>query len=184
MNSSSLLLGQVIQRKNRGHRANRHTGATVDALDGIDVELRDFIEAGTGIIVGRALLGVDAIYGTGINAGGVFRSDAGFGNDIGHGPPSPCQNLRYACSGEDSSACGGRINSALPVHMAAFEFGDLGAEVVAPLDQRTVVRDFLLRPLPGVGAEGRKFLYASLDRGQISVQLMEPRSPIHHAHPN
>ena len=55
------LLGQVIQRENRGHRADRHTGAAVDALDGIDVELRDFIEAGTAIIVGRALLGVDAI---------------------------------------------------------------------------------------------------------------------------
>jgi hypothetical protein len=32
---------------------------------------------------------VDAIYGTGVDAGGVFRSDAGFGNDIGHRPPPP-----------------------------------------------------------------------------------------------
>jgi hypothetical protein len=30
-------------------RAERHTGATVGALDGIDVELRDFIKAGTAI---------------------------------------------------------------------------------------------------------------------------------------
>ena len=51
------LLGQVIQRENRGHRADRHTGATVYALDGIDVELRDFIEAGTAILVGRVFLG-------------------------------------------------------------------------------------------------------------------------------
>jgi hypothetical protein len=46
--------------------------ATVDALGGIDVELRDFIEAGTAIIVGCALLGVDAIYGASIGAGGVL----------------------------------------------------------------------------------------------------------------
>ena len=68
--------------------------------------------------------------------------------------------------------------------MAAFEFGDLGADVGAPLDQQIVVRDFLLRPLPGVGAEGRKFLYASLDHGQLGVQLVELRGPIHGAHPN
>src|SRR6476660_3122736 len=81
------LLGQVIQRENRGHRADRHTGATVDALDGIDVELRDFIEAGTAIIIGSALLGVDAIYGAGIDAGGVLHPDAGLGNDVRHRPP-------------------------------------------------------------------------------------------------
>jgi hypothetical protein len=46
--------------------------------------------------------------------------------------------------------------------MAAFEFGNLGADVVAPLEQQIVARDFLLRPLSGVGAEGRKFLYAFL----------------------
>src|SRR5437773_8784870 len=81
------LLGQVIQRENRGHRADWHTGATVYALDGIDVELRDFIEDGTAIIVGRALLGVDAIYGAGIDAGGVLHPDAGLGNDVRHTPP-------------------------------------------------------------------------------------------------
>ena len=81
------LLGQVIQRENRGHWADRHTGSTVDALDGIDVELRDFIEVGTAIIVGRAFLWVDAIYGAGIDAGGVLYSDAGLGNDVRHRPP-------------------------------------------------------------------------------------------------
>src|SRR2546422_6893887 len=54
------LLRQILQRENRGHRADGHTGATVDAFDGVDVELRDFIEAGTAIIVRRALLRVDA----------------------------------------------------------------------------------------------------------------------------
>jgi len=63
--------------------------------------------------------------------------------------------------------------------MDAFELGNLGADVVAPLDQQIVVRDFLLRPLPGVGAEGRKILHASLDYGQLSVQPIELRGPIH-----
>jgi hypothetical protein len=90
------LLGQVVLRENGGHRADRHTGAAVDALDGIDVELRDFIEAGTAIIVGRALLGVDAIYGAGIDAGGVLHPDAGLGNDVRHRPP-PSSTL---CFGE------------------------------------------------------------------------------------
>ena len=51
------LLRQILQRENRGHRADGHTGATVDAFDGVDVELRDFIEAGTAILVGRVFLG-------------------------------------------------------------------------------------------------------------------------------
>jgi hypothetical protein len=81
------LLRQVLQRENRGHRADRHTGGTVYALDAIDVELRDFIEAGTAIIVGRVLLGVDAVYGAGIDAGGVLHPDAGLSNDVRHRPP-------------------------------------------------------------------------------------------------
>ena len=32
-----LLLGQVVQRKNRGDGADRHTGAAIDALHGINV---------------------------------------------------------------------------------------------------------------------------------------------------
>src|ERR1700694_27953 len=82
----------------RRHRANWHTGATVYALDGIDVELRDFIEAGTAIVVGHALLGVDAIYGAGIDAGGVLHPDAGLGNDVSH-RPSPLLP-KYAKQGE------------------------------------------------------------------------------------
>ena len=47
------LFGQVIQRKNRGDRADRHAGPTIDALYRIDVELRDLIEARTGVVVRR-----------------------------------------------------------------------------------------------------------------------------------
>jgi hypothetical protein len=32
---------------------------------------------------------VDAIYGAGIDAGGVFCPDARFGNNEGHKPPPP-----------------------------------------------------------------------------------------------
>jgi hypothetical protein len=32
---------------------------------------------------------VDAIYGTGVDAGGVFGPDAGFGNDKGYWSPPP-----------------------------------------------------------------------------------------------
>ena len=68
-----------------------------------------------------------------------------------------------------------------PVH--AFEFSNLGADVGATLDQQIVVRDFRLRPIPGVGAEGRKILHASLDYGQLSVQPIELRGPIHYCSP-
>src|SRR5262249_8936104 len=47
------------------------------------------VERGPAVVIGRVLLGVDAIYGTGVHASRVFRSDAGFGNDIGHRPPPP-----------------------------------------------------------------------------------------------
>src|SRR5437660_11605438 len=88
-----------------------------------------------------------------------------------------------ACSREDSSACGYCVHSVSPVRMAAFEFGNLRADVGAPLDQQIVVRDLLLRPLPGVGAEGRKFLDAFLDHGQLSVQLIELCGPLHYCSP-
>jgi hypothetical protein len=102
------LFRQVVQYENRGYRADWNTGATIDAFHRINVELGNTVECGTTVVVVRVLLGVDAVYGTGVNAGCVFRSDAGFGNDIGHRPPPPCQNLRYASSGEDSSVAEGR----------------------------------------------------------------------------
>ena len=80
------LLRQIVEDENCGHRANRNAGATIDAFHGINVELGNALEWWAAVVIGRVLLGVDAIYGTGVNAGGVFRSDAGFGNDIGHLP--------------------------------------------------------------------------------------------------
>src|SRR6266852_1390551 len=79
------LFGKVIQRKNRGDRTDWHAGPTIDAFHGINVELGDLIEARTAVIVSRVFLRVNAIYGAGIDASGVFCPNAGFGNDIGHG---------------------------------------------------------------------------------------------------
>ena len=83
-----------------------------------------------------------------------------------------------------SSACGQRSNSAPAARMEALELGDLGANVGAPLDQRTVARGLLLRPLPRVGAEGRELLQAPLDHGQLGVEPLELRGTIHGAHAN
>jgi len=66
------------------------------------LKLWNFVEALTAIVVGRAFLEVDAIYGTGVDAGGVLCPDAEFGNDIGHTPP-PLSHPRYASRKEDSS---------------------------------------------------------------------------------
>jgi hypothetical protein len=52
------LLQQIIQRKECRDRADRHAGPTIDALYGIDVELRNLIEARTGVVVPRVLLRV------------------------------------------------------------------------------------------------------------------------------
>jgi hypothetical protein len=49
------------------------------------------VECGAAVVMGRilVLLGVDAIYGTGVDAGGIFGPDAGFGNDKRHMSPPP-----------------------------------------------------------------------------------------------
>ena len=83
------LLRQVVQRENPGYRADRDARATIDAFHGINVELGNAVECWAAVVIGRVLLGVDAIYGAGVDAGSVFRSDSGFGNDIGHKPPPP-----------------------------------------------------------------------------------------------
>jgi len=54
----------------------------LDALDRIDVGLLNIVEGRGAIVVGRVLFGVDAIYGAGIDEGGVLHPDAGPGNDV------------------------------------------------------------------------------------------------------
>src|SRR5207249_1352852 len=81
------LLGQIVQRENRGDWADGYARAAINALHGVNVKLRDFLECWPAVVVGRVLLGVDAIYGAGIDAGGVLHPNAGLGNDIRHKPP-------------------------------------------------------------------------------------------------
>src|SRR6266478_5360636 len=78
------LLGQVVQREDRRNGTNRNAGAAVDALNRVDEELVYRIEPRPAVFVLRVLFRMDAIDRAGVHAGGVFRSDAGFGNDIRH----------------------------------------------------------------------------------------------------
>jgi hypothetical protein len=84
------LLGQVIDRKNRRDRTDRYASAAIDAFHRIDVELGDCIEPGTTVIIGCLFFWVNAIYGAGIDAGGVLYPDAGFRNDECHEAPPTC----------------------------------------------------------------------------------------------
>src|SRR5579864_5582059 len=83
------LLRQVVQRENGGYRADWDTSATIDAFHRINVELGNTVECGATVVISCVLLRVNAIYGTGVDTGGVFGSDAGLGNDIGHRLPLP-----------------------------------------------------------------------------------------------
>jgi len=70
------LLRQVVQCEDRGHRAHRYAGAAIDALHRVNIELGHIVECGPTVVIGRVLLGVDAIYRAGVDAGGILRSDA------------------------------------------------------------------------------------------------------------
>src|SRR5262249_41034564 len=78
---------QIFQCKDRRHRTDGDAGAAVNALDRINVKLLNRIEGGTAILVTSALLWVNAIYRTGIHAGGILHSNTGLCNHISHGPP-------------------------------------------------------------------------------------------------
>src|SRR4051812_30041087 len=56
-------LWQILECKDRRYRADGNASTAIDALDRIDVELRNLIEAGAAILIAGVLLGVDAIYG-------------------------------------------------------------------------------------------------------------------------
>ena len=92
-------LRQIIQRENCRHRTDRNTGAAVNALSGIDVQLRHFIERWAAIVIGAAFRRMDAIHRAHIYTGGILGSDAGFGDDVGNRSP-PCMDpirLQKAC---------------------------------------------------------------------------------------
>ena len=72
------LLWQVIQGEDSGYRTHWDASATVDALDWIDVQL-DFR-----VKYRLTFSWMNAINRAGIDARGIFSSDAGFSNYISH----------------------------------------------------------------------------------------------------
>src|SRR5882762_6789892 len=82
-------LRQIIQRENCSHRTDRNTGAAVNALSGIDVQLRHFIERRASIVIGAVFRRMDTIHRAHIYTDGILGSDAGFRDDVGHSLP-PC----------------------------------------------------------------------------------------------
>src|SRR5579872_413074 len=72
------LFRQVLKRENRRHRADRNTGATVNALDRTNIKLRLSFELR--FIFPR----VDAIHGANVHARGVLGSDTGLSNYVRH----------------------------------------------------------------------------------------------------
>src|SRR6266481_5648617 len=82
------LLREILQRENCRHRTDRNTGTAVNALSGIDVQLRHFIERRAAIVIGAVFRRMDTIHRAHIYTGSVLGSDAGFSDDIGHWSPA------------------------------------------------------------------------------------------------
>src|SRR2546425_13162289 len=69
------LLREIIQRENCRHRTDRNTGPAVNALSGIDVQLRHFIEHRASIVIGAVFRRMDTIHRAHIDTGSVFRPE-------------------------------------------------------------------------------------------------------------
>src|SRR5439155_18687789 len=65
----------------------------VNALSGIDVQLRHFIERRATIVIGAVFRRMDTIHRAHIYTGSVFRPKTRLGNDVGH--PSPPMHRSY-----------------------------------------------------------------------------------------
>src|SRR6266851_2911927 len=98
------LLGQIIQREDGRHRTDRNTGTAVNALSGIDIELRHFIERRASIVIGSVFRRMDTIHRAHIYTSGILCSDARFGDDVGHRSP-PMHGPYQASKGVSPAAC-------------------------------------------------------------------------------
>src|SRR5260370_23854926 len=76
------LLREIIQRENCRHRTDRNTGTAVNALSGIDVQLRHFIERRASIVIGAVFRRMDTIHRAHIYTSGILCSDATSGDDV------------------------------------------------------------------------------------------------------
>src|SRR6266581_5258796 len=80
-------LRQIIHRENCRHWTDRHTGTAINALSGIDVQLRHFSVHRAAIVIGSALRRMDTIHRAHVHTGGVLGSNARFSDDVGHRSP-------------------------------------------------------------------------------------------------
>lgn len=83
------LLRQIIQWENCCYRTDRNTGTAINALSRIDIQLRNFIERRSAIVISSALCRMDAIHRAHVHTRSIFGSDTRFGDDVGHGS-LPC----------------------------------------------------------------------------------------------
>jgi hypothetical protein len=72
------LFGQVFQRENGGHGANRHASAAINAL------YWAYIKLGFAFVGWFILARVNAIDGANVHASGIFGADARLSYNVGH----------------------------------------------------------------------------------------------------
>src|SRR5262249_284930 len=77
LNKRVPLLRQIGLCEDCRHRTDWHTGPAVNALGGVDVQVRHLIERRSAIVIDPALRRMDTIHRAHIHAGGVLCSDAG-----------------------------------------------------------------------------------------------------------
>src|SRR6266446_131682 len=83
------LLRQIIHYENGCHWTDRYTGAAINALSRVDIQLKHLIKRRPAIVIGAALCRMDTIHRAHVHTGSIFGPDTGFGDDVGHGSP-PC----------------------------------------------------------------------------------------------
>src|SRR6266850_5331218 len=77
-------LRQIFLREDGRYGTDRNTSTAVNALSGIDIQLRHFIDRRAAIVISAALCRMDTIHRAHIYTGGILCSDARFGDDVRH----------------------------------------------------------------------------------------------------
>src|SRR5712692_3575641 len=78
------LLWQIGLCEDCRHWTNGHTGTAVNALGGIDIQLRHFVVGWAAIVISSALRRMDTIHRAHVHTSGVLGSNARFSDDICH----------------------------------------------------------------------------------------------------
>src|SRR5258707_5711487 len=82
LNVSVPFLRHIFLREDGRDRTDRNTGTAVNALSGINVELKHFVERRASIVIGAVFRRMDTIHGAHVHTGGILRSDTRFGDDV------------------------------------------------------------------------------------------------------